>query len=55
MAKPDNNKPFPVRLGDMKTELQQQAVEQDRSLHYLIRKILKSHLEKGKKKIKQAT
>lgn len=52
MTKPDNNKPFPVRLGDMKPELQKQANEQDRSLHYWIRKILKSHLTKTNKKSK---
>lgn len=53
MAKPDNNKPFPVRLGELKPELQQQANEHDRSLHYWIRKILKAHLSKSKKKSKQ--
>lgn len=55
MLKPDNNKPFPVRLGELKPALQLQAHEQDRSLHYWILKILKTHLNKSKKKAKRAT
>jgi hypothetical protein len=54
MLKPDNNKPFPVRLGDLKPFLQQQALEQDRSLHYWIIKILKTHRKKTEKKVKKA-
>lgn len=45
MSNPDNKKPFPVRLGDLKPILQQQAQEQDRSLHYWIIKILKKHID----------
>jgi len=52
MLKPDNNKPFPIRLGDLKPVLQQQALEQDRSLHNWIIKILKSHIKKTAKKKK---
>lgn len=50
MLKPDNNKPFPIRLGDMKPELQRQAAAHDRSLHYWIKKILKTHLSQEIKK-----
>jgi hypothetical protein len=46
MLKPDNNKPFPIRLGDLKPILQEQALAQDRSLHYWILKILKNHIKK---------
>jgi hypothetical protein len=49
MLKPDNNKPFPLRLGELKPILQAQAAEQDRSLHNWIKKILKTHVEKSKK------
>jgi hypothetical protein len=48
MAKPDNNKPFPVRLGDKKPELQKEAATQERSLHFWINKILQIHLDKKK-------
>lgn len=46
MLKPDNKKPFPVRLGELKPILQREALEQDRSLHNLIIKILKSYIKK---------
>lgn len=49
VLKPDNNKPFPLRLGELKPILQQQAAEEDRSLHNWIKKILKEHVEKSKK------
>jgi predicted HicB family RNase H-like nuclease len=49
MLKPDNNKPFPVRLGELKPILQQEATAEDRSLHNWIKKILKEHVEKSKK------
>lgn len=49
MLKPDNNKPFPLRLGELKPILQQQAAAEDRSLHNWIKKILKEHIEKSKK------
>ena len=54
MLKPDNKKPFPIRLGELKPFLQKEALEQDRSLHNWIIKILKSHIEE-KKNIKQAS
>lgn len=40
----DNN-PFPVRLGDLKKPLQCEAVKQDRSLHWLIKKILEKYVD----------
>lgn len=40
-----DNKPFPVRLGELKAPLQMEAVQSDRSLHYLIRKILRTYVE----------
>lgn len=49
MLKPDNKKPFPIRLGELKPILQQEATEQDRSLHNWIIKILKSHINKSNK------
>ena len=45
MSKPEN-KPFPVRLGELKGFLQKEAVAADRSLHYWILKILKEYKEK---------
>jgi len=53
MLKPDNNKPFPVRLGPLKPILQQQALAEDRSLHNWIIKILKSHVKNSKVESKQ--
>lgn len=50
MLKPDDNKPFPVRLGGRKAALQQQAAQDDRSLHYWILKIIDAHLKKTDKK-----
>lgn len=47
MKKPDNNKPFPIRLGELKPQLQRQASENERSLHFWIKKILKIHIEKS--------
>ena len=49
MSKPDNNKPFPVRLGEIKPILQKQASDNDRSLHYWIKKILTDFLKKNDK------
>lgn len=40
-----DNKPFPIRLGTLKKPLQSEAVEIDRSLHWLIKKILKSYVD----------
>ena len=42
-TKKSNEKPFPVRLGELKPILQQEASQNDRSLHYWIRKILSTH------------
>lgn len=44
MAK-EHDKPYPLRLKDIKAPLQMQAMEQDRSLHYWIITILKNHLK----------
>lgn len=43
----DNN-PFPVRLGDIKPILQKEASNNDRSLHYWIKKILKDYIKAKK-------
>ena len=53
MKKPDNNKPFPVRLGELKPILQKQAAEKERSLHYWIVKILKTHVSASGESSKQ--
>lgn len=47
MSKRENplDKPYPIRLGNLKPPLQQEACQDDRSLAYLIKKILKSHVE----------
>lgn len=50
MTNPDNNKPYPVRLGDLKPFLQKEAASNDRSLHYWIKKILHIHKKKAEKK-----
>ena len=47
--KSDNNKPFPIRLGELKPILQAEATKDDRSLHYLIRKILSEYVNKKPK------
>jgi len=46
MKKPDNNKPFPLRLGDLKPFLQQQAVSENRSLSNLIKSVLLDYKKK---------
>ena len=38
--------PFPIRLGELKPVLQQEAMTNDRSLHYWIKKILKEYVIK---------
>ena len=43
-----NNKPVSFRLGELKPILQREAVKQDRSLTYVVKHILKQHIE-GKK------
>lgn len=45
----DNNKPVPIRLGELKPLLQEQAFAEERSLHYWILKILRAHLKQDKK------
>lgn len=45
MNNPD--KPFPVKLGGKKSFLREEALEKDRSLHYLINKILERHLDEN--------
>lgn len=39
----EGNKPYPVRLGRLKAEFQQKAVEEDISLHAYIKRILEKH------------
>lgn len=46
----DDNKPFPVRLGELKPFLQAEALKADRSLHYWIKKILGDYKNKKEKK-----
>lgn len=41
-----NNRPFPISLGELKAALQQEAYDNDRSLHYWIKKILSAHIKK---------
>lgn len=59
MSKPDNNKPYPIRLGDdLKPFLQGLASDERRSLHCLIKNILfdfKRRVERKKKKKKKLT
>lgn len=50
MISPDNKKPFPIRLGELKPILQKEAAENERSLHWWIKKILKEYINKQKKK-----
>ena len=40
----ETTKPYPLKLGVLKTSLQQEAVSQNRSLHNLILTILKEWL-----------
>lgn len=55
MAKPNNNNPFPIKLGDeLKPFLQKEASENDRSLHFWIKKILLNYKEIKEKEIKRA-
>lgn len=37
-----------IRLGELKAPLQREAMNLDRSLHWLIRKILKAHVDAKK-------
>jgi len=45
------NNPYPIKLGEKKPILQQQASENDRSLHWWINKILEIHIKEGKRVI----
>lgn len=47
MLKP-REKPYPLRLRELKAPLQMEAMQEDRSLHYLIKKILRDYLKKKK-------
>lgn len=47
MKRQNKSTPFPVRLGNKKAFLMQEASEKDRSLHYLINKILEKHLDES--------
>lgn len=52
MTKPQKkraDKPTPFRLGELKAPLQQEASELDRSLHWLVLKIIKTYID-GRKK-----
>lgn len=48
---PTDDKPTSLRLGELKKPLQEEAFKQDRSLHWLIRKILKTWVEGEGKKV----
>lgn len=45
------DKPYPIKLGKLKELLYVDAVEQDRSIAYLIRKIIREYYEKKGKKV----
>ena len=53
----DNNtpeyKPTPIRLKDLKPPLQMEASELDRSLNWLVCKVLRTHVEKNSKDVKK--
>lgn len=40
------NKPYPIRLGDLKPKIQAEAFETDQSMHEVLRKIVEKHYEK---------
>jgi hypothetical protein len=45
-----NDKPYPIKLGELKPLLQKEAMQLDRSMAWLIRDILKKHFaNKGKR------
>ncbi len=52
MSTTNNNKPFPIKLGELKPLLQEEAFSNDRSLHYWIKKILKEYINL-KEKVKK--
>lgn len=41
----ENNKPYPVRLGDLKNKLQQEAFEKDTSIHSVLKSIVQGYYE----------
>ena len=41
-----NNKPFPVRWGDLKPKLQMEAIEKNISMHAACREIVREHFER---------
>ena len=45
MIKKSNNNPYALRLGELKLPLQIEACEQDRSLQWVIKRILRTHVE----------
>ncbi len=45
----NNSNPYPIRLGELKDELQKIAFENDRSISYIIRKACKEFIEKYNK------
>ena len=49
-----NDKPFPIRLGELKPILQMEATQMDRSLHWLIKRILKDYTESRKEKVSKS-
>ena len=42
------NKPYPIRLGDLKSKIQAEAFETDRSMHDVLKKIVEQHYEEEK-------
>lgn len=48
MATKQKQKATSIRLGELKPPLQQEAMKLDRSLHWLMLKILKTHVDKSK-------
>lgn len=40
------NKPYPIRLGDLKLKLQIEAFETDKSMHDVLRNIVKEHYDR---------
>lgn len=47
------NKPYPIRLGDLKPKLQMEAFEQDKSMHDVLRNIVKDFFDNKEKSIKE--
>lgn len=53
MAKKIKYNPTSIRLKDLKPPLQEEAMSEDRSLNWLVCKILKVHVEKKLKDVKK--